>query len=100
MTDNLDGTYLVIWKPQTSGTYTVALSHRGVPFANSPFSVRVTNSLPAATKCDVRGEALEYAVARASQTFEISFRDRLGQLAHAVDLDVFVEPLPPSSPRL
>ena len=34
------------------------------------------------------------AVARAMQTFEVLYKDRLGFSTHAVDLDVFAEPLP------
>ena len=34
-----------------------------------------------------------------AEEFEILFKDRLGQIARAVDLDIFVEPVPPGSPR-
>ena len=47
----------------------------------------------------MRGEALNVAVSRAPQKFEVLFKDRMNQISQAVDLDVFVEPLGPGSPR-
>jgi hypothetical protein len=55
--------------------------------------------LPCASKCEVSGKALAEAVSRVPQTFEIRFRDRFGQTASAVELDLFVEAVPPNSPR-
>ena len=125
VTDNSDGTYLVVWKPHVSGVYSIAVSLFGDLLPGAPFTVSATNNMPCSTKCSVRGEALHVAVSRAPQNFEILFRDRWGQVsdfaltlrallshslclypmrphfqvAKAVDIDVFVEPLPPSSPR-
>lgn len=94
-----DGTYLVVWKPTTSGQYTVTISHFGITLMGVPFLVRAANSLPCAARCTARGDALQSAVSRMQQHFEIMFKDRLNQTASAVELDVFVEPLPPNSPR-
>ena len=49
--------------------------------------------------CMVRGEHLTKAVSRAQHYFEVLFKDKRGRAARAVDLDVFVEPVPPGSPR-
>jgi hypothetical protein len=75
------------------------VSHFGVSLPGSPFEVTVNTTLPCARHCIVRGNALSSVVSRNTNTFEVLFRDRLGQTAHAVDLDVFVEPVTPSSPR-
>ncbi len=92
ITDNSDGTYTVRWTPPQSGKYSVAVSLFGVPLAGSPYAVSATPPLPFAPNCEVRG--VGKAVARAMQTFDVSFRDRLGFTTHAVDLDVFAEPVP------
>ena len=97
--DNGDGTYLVVWKPCTSGKYDITVSHFGVTLPGSPFTVIADQRQPYAPKCEVRGDALNWAVSRNTQSFEICFRDRMGQVAHAVDLDVFVEVVGPDSPR-
>jgi len=99
VTDNNDGTYLVQWKPSTSGTYTVAVSLLGVNLPGSPATVHVTTTKPCPMKTVVRGEHLHHAVSRQQHNFDVLFKDKLGKVAHAVDLDVFVEPLPPNSPR-
>ena len=99
VTDNEDGTYLVVWKPHVSGVYTVAVSLFGELLPGAPFVVHATTTTPCATKCTVRGEALNVAVSRAPQKFEVLFKDRMNQISQAVDLDVFVEPIPPTSPR-
>jgi len=100
ITDNQDGTYLVQWKPSTSGMYTVAVSLFGTHLPLSPMSVVACTSMPCPSQCRVRGEHLKSAVSRQTHFFEVLFKDALAQIAHAVDLDVFVEPLPPSSPRI
>lgn len=97
--DNCDGTYLVVWKPHVSGTYTIAVSLLGVLLPGAPFTVHTSTCLPCASKCGARGEALYSATSRITQTFEMLFRDRLGQIARAVDLDIFVEPVSSDSPR-
>ena len=92
ITDNKDGTYRAGWTPPQSGNYSVAVSLFGVSLVGSPFAVTATPQLPFAPNCEVRGIGM--AVARAMQTFEVLYKDRLGFSTHAVDLDVFAEPLP------
>ena len=92
--DNDDGSYLVTWTPPQSGSYQVAVSCFGVSLPGSPFATTATTPVPYAPNCTVQGAALSKAVARATQAFEICFRDRLGYTTHAVDLDVYVEPVP------
>ena len=99
ITDNGDGTYLVLWKPWCSGDYNIAISLYGALLPGAPFNVNVVTTLPCPTKCIARGNALTHAVSRHTHVFEVLFKDRLGAVAHAVDLDVFVEPLPATSPR-
>lgn len=60
------------------------------PIAGSPFTCHVSTPTPSAPHCILRGPALQAAIARKEETFEIQFRDATGQLAHAEDLDVFV----------
>ena len=62
--------------------------------AGRAFATTATTPVPYAPNCTVQGAALSKAVARATQAFEICFGDRLGYTTHAVDLDVYVEPVP------
>lgn len=80
VTDNLDGTYLVVWKPHVSGIYSVAVSLFGDLLPGAPFNVQAATTIPCATKCCVRGDALTQAVSRVTQNFDILFKDRLGQV--------------------
>ena len=93
ITDRDDGTYLVSWRPLLSGDYSVAISIDGAPLFGSPFRVRVHDPSPHAARCEVSGGALNHITARTSSTFEIRYRDRCGQVAPAVELDVFLVPL-------
>ena len=92
VTDMRDGTYVVEWKPSVSGSYHVAVSLFGNSLPGSPYRLEVDSPFPYAPNCEARGEALRHATARVAQTFEMRFRDRLGNVAQAVDLDVFVQP--------
>lgn len=94
ITDLCDGTYSVHWKPVVSGEYSVAVSLFGVSLPGSPFSTRVYDPSPYAPRCEVSGEALNFIAARNSFSFDCRFKDRGGNVAQAVDLDVFVELLP------
>ena len=143
ITDKGDGSYKVEWKPPQSGQYQIAVSFFGLALPGSPFTLTATTPVPFAPHCVAKGAALYNAVARATQSFQVQFKDRLGnvsamhrtphassalllshtcssvdpcshfvrsrdvlcssslvtQTAHAVDLDVYVEPLPMGSPR-
>ena len=94
VSDCSNGTYQVQWKPVVSGEYSVAVSLFGVSLHGSPFPLHVYDPSPYAPNCEVSGEALNFVSARNSWSFDIRFRDRGGNVAQAVDLDVFVEPLP------
>ena len=93
------GLYTVTWRPPVSGHYSIAIHSFGHMLPGSPFAVVATTPEPHASRCFVRGAALRQAAALEAQTFEVGFRDKLGTLTHAVDLDVFIEPVPPGSPR-
>ena len=97
--DHGDGLYTVEWKPAVSGHYTIAVSLFGVAVPGSPFALEATTPEPSPLHCTVHGVALERAAARVTQSFEVSFRDKLGATTHAVELDVFAEPVIPGSPR-
>ena len=101
VTDGVDGRYAVEWVPSTSGVYQVAVTLRGKLLQGTPFVVTVLDPQPFAPNCEVVGDALTMAHVRSPQSFEVTFRDQLGQLAPAVELQVFVEPLdmPNLSPR-
>lgn len=90
--------YTVEWKPPVSGQYTIAISKSGKQLL-PPVSVLATSPEPHARHCAVRGPGLEEAVARKPAEFEVLFKDQLGATTHAVDLDVFVDPVAPGGPR-
>ena len=92
--DNDDGSYKVEYKPSTSGTYSIAITLHGVPMPGSPFALTVLAPRADASRCMLRGEALRSIVARAPQTFDVEFVDAFGSVAHAEELDVYVEPRP------
>ena len=94
ITDQGDGTYAVRWSPNVSGKFKVAVSLFGNPIRGSPFHVDVVDPAPHAPMCQVRGDALHSVTARMPSTFEIRFRDRADRVAPAIDLDVFVVPVP------
>lgn len=97
VTDNGDGSYSVSWNPYLAGAYKINISMLGEPLPGSPFHCVAQTSGPCAAQCVVRGEALQQAVARLQQTFEITFKDANGQVTHAEDLDVYVEPVTAST---
>jgi hypothetical protein len=93
--DNEDGTYNVGFKPTTSGRYLIWVSHGSTQLPGSPFTCIVSTPSPSAPSCELRGPALTSATARKEEFFEVSFRDALGQTAHAEELDVYVTQLTP-----
>lgn len=99
VTDNMNGTWTVTWQPKQSGRYRVTISCCGIPLPGSPFMVIAYNPEPCPSKCVVRGDALASGIAREVNTFLVTFKDKLGVVTHAVDLDVFAEPLALGSPR-
>ena len=95
--DHEDGTYTVRWRPIQSGPYKIVVSNLGKPLPGSPFICIASTPEPCPEQCQVNGSALTACMARETQNFAVSFRDQLGAVTHAVDLDVFVEPLPSSA---
>ena len=90
--DNHDGSYTVTYKPTTAGRCAINVMHGGVAVAGSPFACTVSAPLPCAAQCVLQD--LTPAVALRPESFKLSFRDALGQLTHACELDVWVEPVP------
>ena len=97
--DHDNGTYSVSWQPPQSGKYSVLVSQFGVPIQGCPFAVEAAPPEPSPLHSTVRGEALTTAHSQQTHTFDVSFRDQLGAVTQAVDLDVFIEPAPLASPR-
>ena len=83
ITDNKDGTYLCVWKPNVSGVYSISISHFGIALPNTPFVCQAEATMPCPAKSIVRGEHLTSAVSRATHHFEVLFKDRLGQVRSA-----------------
>ena len=92
--DNNDGTYRIEYKPSTSGSYTIAITLAGRSMPGSPFALTVLAPCADASRCILKGDALKKVVARQSSSFDLDFADAFGQIAHAEDLDVYVEPRP------
>lgn len=93
VSDLENGRYSVDFTPSTSGDYEISVAMFGIHLPGSPFAFRVYDPYPYAKNCILQGDALTSARAREPQTFDVGFRDQLNQLAPAVDLEVFVEPL-------
>lgn len=89
--DEGDGTYTVTFKTELSGRYAIVVSLIGESLPGSPFMCHAQTPTPVAGLCLVRGPALNTAVAREPQKFEVQFRDGMGSIAHAEELDVYVE---------
>ena len=89
--DNGDGSYTVTWSPETTGEYVINVSLAGEKLPGCPFTCSVSTRTPHAPHCSLVGEALKRAVSREQQTVEVRFRDALGNVAHAEDLDCYVE---------
>lgn len=92
VTDNGDGTYLVIWKPHVSGVYSISISHFGIALPNTPFTCHATPTLPCPSNCIVRGDHLNNAVSRATHYFEVLFKDKLGQVRQLPSYRVLIQP--------
>ena len=92
--DNNDGSYTVEYKPSTSGSYSIAITLAGRSMPGSPFALTVLVPRADASRCSIRGNSLKRVVARAPSSFEVEFSDAFGKVAHAEELDVYVEPRP------
>ena len=89
--DHGTGKYTVGFKPYQSGKLMIGVSLHGTSLPGSPFTCRVCNPEASAPCCVVRGLALTSAIARTEQSFDIQFRDSMGNVAHAEELNVYVE---------
>ena len=87
-----NGSYTVGFKPILSGKYIVTITLRGEPVRDSPYYCTVAPPRPDVGQCLIQGNALTKALAREPHFFEVSFRDALGNLAHAEELDVYALP--------
>ena len=76
----------VQFKPSVSGAYSIAISLFGVCLPGSPFALTVYTPQPDVAKCELRGDALTAAISRTAHSFEVRFKDSLGQVAHAEEL--------------
>ena len=101
LTDRGDGSYMCEYRPWMTGAYSIHITLDEDPIKGSPFILNVITLRPDAAQCVVRGDALYKAVARIPQKFDVLFVDAIGHVAHAEELDVFVEPWvgPPSESR-
>ena len=93
VSDLENGRYSVDFTPSTSGQYEISVVIFGVHLPGSPFAFHVFDPHPTAKHCVLQGDALKMARAREPQTFDVGFRDQLSQLAPAVELEVYVEPI-------
>lgn len=91
VTPGEDGSYAVRFLCTESGTYFINISLYGEGLPGSPFMCAVGTPTACAESCVVSGNSLKQAIARVQQVFEIQFKDALGHVAHAEELDVFVE---------
>lgn len=92
MLNNGDGSYTCGYKASVSGRYAIDIRLHGEALPGSPFACYVSTLTPVAAMCKLKGAALTHAIAREQQAFEIQFCDLQGQIAHAEDLEVYVEP--------
>ena len=92
LTDRMDGTYMCEYRPWMTGQYYVEVRLDVEKIRGSRFTLNVITLRPDAGQCVVRGDALNRAVARVSQKFDVLFVDAIGHTAHAEELDVYVEP--------
>ena len=100
LVDNDDGSYDVSYVPRSTGVCTISVSLAGEQLPGSPYACVVAGRegpAPCASQCTVSGDALGKVVAHNAEHFFISFRDSRGRLAHASDLDVWVQPVDSSA---
>ena len=94
--DHQNGQYTCHYTPYSAGKLMIAVTLRGGASGDSllpgsPHICHVVTSMASAPMCVIRGRSLQSATARKEEFFEVQFKDPLGQVAHAEDLDVYVE---------
>ena len=103
LVDHKNGEYTCEYRPSVSGLYYISVSLAGIQLPDSPFSVHVLAPCADAGKCILHGDGLQRVTARVPSTFLVDFKDALGNVTHAEELDVFVlardeGPLSPKGP--
>ena len=96
ITDNDDGSYTVTYKPTTAGRCNISVLLGNDELPGSPYTCVVcglAGPAPSSTNTIVSGDALTKVTARAQEHFFVNFRDDLGQVAYASELDVWVQPV-------
>jgi hypothetical protein len=91
--DSGDGSCTVSYTPETSGEYRIDVTINGEKLAGSPFTCIASTRTPHPANCSIVGDALKRAVSREQQHVEVCFRDALGNIAHAEDVDCYAEPV-------
>ena len=96
--DHGDGSYTVRFRTTAiSGACKVQVSLLGEDLPGSPYTCMVATPLPHASRCFVRGAALHTIVAHETHVFEVGFRDLLGHVTAAIELDVCVQRISPGA---
>lgn len=90
LVDHKNGEYTCEYRPSVSGLYYISVSLAGIQLPDSPFSVHVLTPCADAGKCILHGDGLQSVTARVPSTFLVDFKDALGNVTHAEELDVFV----------
>ena len=81
--DLADGSYICEYRVPVSGAFQVSVSLHGSPVAGSPYTLHVMRPQPRASKCVLRGAALQRAVAGELASFEIEYVDSFGHTTYA-----------------
>ena len=71
----------------------------GAVVSGCPLRINVLSAAADASRCVLRGAGLSHAASRVPASFEIEFLDSLGEVTHAEELDVFLQPFsnPPTA---
>ena len=76
--DKDDGSYLIAWKGQTSGTHRMSVTIDGVHILGSPAPITLTAAAPDVTRCDLLGAGVHHATAGEPARLEVRCRDAYG----------------------
>jgi hypothetical protein len=95
--DNADGTYKFTYSPRIVGSYSVAVTWRGIHLQNSPYAVTVIANTPVGSTSSAQGSSISLAKTNVQSTFEVSTRDSSGNSVPtggaASSIDVVIEHL-------
>ncbi|KAG1707455.1 hypothetical protein DVH05_026653 [Phytophthora capsici] len=76
--DNADGTYQFTYTPRIVGSYSVAVTSKGVHLHNSPYVITVVPSTPVGPTSVAQGPGIVSAKTNVQTTFEVTTRDSSG----------------------